>query len=63
MGPEDGIKQSAHFTKPPYFIEHDFQLWRKLVADWVAMMKEAHDKGADRSLKTQYNILGRIIYS
>ena len=26
-------------------------------------MKEAHDKGEDRSLKTQYKLLGRILYS
>lgn len=63
-GGDKAKSSSLDFTKPPFFsTDSDVQEWRKRVADWVATMKDAFDKGEDRNLKPQYWLMGRILFN
>ena len=51
MSPPRDTAKERDYTKPQVFhADVDFQDWRKRVAEWVAMIKKAHDKGNDRQL-------------
>ena len=55
-------KDSELRKLPKFHPDGDFHDWRKRVAEWVATMKKANDHGEDRSIRTRFQLLGRILY-
>lgn len=59
---ETELLLSSTWWSAKCFIENDLQLWRKIISDWFARIKDAHDKGEYITLTTHYKLLGRTVY-
>ena len=57
------MNRERDFTRPPVFLPYiNFQDWLERVAEWVATLKHAHDKGKNQDLATRFQLLGSIFF-